>query len=72
MPKQLGNVKVYELPEIEAAFEVTVRALRFYCKQGRIKARKMGSRWFVEEEALREFFHTGNNPQAGAGTGAAA
>ena len=64
MPKQLGNVITYDLPEIKAAFNVSIEALRDYCRAGELPARKCGSKWFVEESALKEFFRTGNQVES--------
>lgn len=71
MPKQLGDITVYHLPEIKAEFDISIKSLRQYCKEGRLPARKCGSKWFVEETALQEFFRTGN-AQIDGGNGQAA
>ncbi len=41
MPKQLGDVKTYDLPEIKAAFNVSIEALRDYCRAGELPARNV-------------------------------
>jgi len=70
MTIHLAGIKLYTLEEIQEAFReagqtLTLLTLRQYAKTGKIKARKMGTRWLVSEEALQEFFNPkdtqGNN-----------
>lgn len=60
MPKTLGNITVYHLPEIHKKFGITLRALREYCKSGKLRGRKCGSKWYVEESSLKAFFADGD------------
>jgi len=53
--KQFGDIKFYDVQEIAKAFDMTPQSVRKYFKEGRIKARKVGTRWYVTEEAMREF-----------------
>ena len=56
MSMELGNLRLYKLHEIAKTFGVTVKALRDYCRAGKLPARKIGSKWFVTESALEDFF----------------
>ena len=53
--KQFGDIKFYDVQEIARIFDMTPQSVRKYFKEGRIKARKVGTRWYVTEEAMREF-----------------
>ncbi|MDO8140960.1 MAG: helix-turn-helix domain-containing protein [Candidatus Brocadiales bacterium] len=56
MPIQLGELKLYLLKELSKSLGITTFTLRTYIRQGRLRARKMGTKWLVTEEALREYF----------------
>lgn len=53
--KQFGDIKFYDVQEIAKIFDMTPQSIRKFFKQGRIKARKFGTRWYVTEEAMREY-----------------
>ena len=53
--KRFGDIKLYDVQEIAKAFDMTPQSVRKYLKEGRIKARKVGTRWYATEEAIREF-----------------
>lgn len=50
------NLKLYKLQEVAETTGITIKALRDYCRSGELPARKVGSKWFVTEEALSNFF----------------
>ncbi|MDI6751626.1 MAG: helix-turn-helix domain-containing protein [bacterium] len=56
MATQIGDIRLYSLKELSNVFKVTIETLRYYLASGRIKGRKMGTRWFVTEDSLREYF----------------
>lgn len=58
MPIILGNIKLFSLSELSETLEVTTVTLRGYISKGKLKARKMGGKFFVSEDALREYFTT--------------
>lgn len=51
----MGDVKAYDVYEISKLFSVTPQSVRKYLKQGRIKANKFGTKWYITEEAMRDF-----------------
>ena len=53
--KQIGDIKFYDVQEIAKAFDMTPQSIRKFLREGRIKARKHGTRWYVTEEAMREY-----------------
>lgn len=61
MPKQIGNLTLYDLEELSVLLNITVFSLREYIKKGKIKAQKMGKRYFITQESLNEYFS--NNEQ---------
>jgi excisionase family DNA binding protein len=61
MPKQIGNLTLYDLEELSVLLNITVFSLREYIKKGKLKAQKMGKRYFITQESLNEYFT--NNEQ---------
>ncbi len=68
MPIQLGDLRLYTLQELSKKFNLTLVTLRNYIKQGKLKARKVGVRWYVTEKTLEEYF---NAPERKRGEGGA-
>ena len=52
---KIGNIKAYDVQEIAKAFDMTPQSIRKFIREGRIKGRKVGTRWYVTEEAMREY-----------------
>ena len=61
MPKQIGNLTLYDLEELSVLLNITVFSLREYIKKGKLNAQKMGKRYFITQESLNEYFS--NNEQ---------
>jgi excisionase family DNA binding protein len=51
----MGDIKAYDVYEIAKLFDVTPQSVRKYLKQGKIKANKFGTKWYITEEAMRDF-----------------
>lgn len=58
MPIIIGDIKLFSLDDLSEALGVTTVTLRGYISKGKLKARKMGGKFFVSEDALREYFTT--------------
>ena len=56
MPRKIGDLVFFELPELAEKLGCHINTLRRYLRQGRIKGRKIGAKWLVSEDALREYF----------------
>lgn len=56
MPKEFGNLRLYDLKEISEQLDLSVQTLRTYIQEGRLKGRKWGKAWYVSEAALQEYF----------------
>ena len=57
MTVEIGNIKLYTLQEISEKFNnVSVASLRTYIRQEKLKGRKIGQKWYVTEDALKDFF----------------
>lgn len=62
MPVTIGKLKLFSVDDLAETLNVTKLTIRTYCREGRLRARKVGNRWFVSEESLREYF---NGPPSG-------
>lgn len=51
----MSEIKVYTVPELAKLFKLSPQSVRKYLKEGRIKGQKVGVKWLVSEEAIREF-----------------
>lgn len=49
------DIKVYNLKEIEEILDVSLRTLYRYIDSGRLKANKIGNKWIVTEQSLKDF-----------------
>ena len=49
------DLQVYTVPQLVKLFKLNSQSVRTYLKEGRLKGHKIGTRWFVTEDAIREF-----------------
>lgn len=56
MPIKLGEITLYDIMELSKKLNVTPTTLRSYMKKGRLKGQKVGGRWMISEEGLKDFF----------------
>ena len=48
-------MEIYDVPQLSEMLKVSKKAVRSYLITGRLKKRKVGKRWLVHEDAVREF-----------------
>ncbi len=48
-------LKFYELQEVAEMLKINLRVLRQYVREGKIKASKIGRKYLITDEALKEF-----------------
>ncbi len=48
-------MQIYDVPQLSEMLKVSKKTVRSYLVAGRLKGRKVGKRWLVHEEAIREF-----------------
>ena len=58
MPITIGGLNLYTTAEIAEKLGLHNQTVRAYMREGRIKGQKAGTRWYITEEALREFFES--------------
>ena len=56
MSIQVGDMKLYDVEELAGMLSVGTPTIRKYLREGRLKGTKPAKRWYVSEEALKEYF----------------
>ena len=56
MSIQVGDMKLYEVEELAEILGVGLPTIRKYLREGRLKGTKPAKRWYVSEDALKEYF----------------
>lgn len=62
MPIQLGNLTLFSVDELSKKFSLNPITVRRLFRAGKLQGRKIGKRWYLTEEALREYFDGANKP----------
>ena len=55
MPVEIMGVTLYSIKELSGILDVTVVTLRKYFRSGKMKAQKIGGKWYVTEENVKKF-----------------
>ena len=55
MPRTVGSLVVYDLPEVAEMLRLHLDTLRRYIREGRLRAAKAGKTYLVTDENLQEF-----------------
>lgn len=48
-------MKLYDLDEVVELLGLNIQTIRIYIKEGKLKASKIGRKYVVTEEAIKEF-----------------
>jgi excisionase family DNA binding protein len=56
MPRKIGNLTLYSVDDLHQQLGLSKLTIRAYLRDGKIRARKLGVKWYVTESALREYF----------------
>ena len=51
------ELKIYTVPELSNLLHLTPQSVRKYLKDGKIKGKKVGTKWLVSEEAIKNFLN---------------
>lgn len=61
MSRQIGDLTLYSVNDLHRQLGLSKMTIRSYLRDGRIKGRKLGVKWYVTESALKEYFEEGNS-----------
>lgn len=64
MPRQVGELKLFDVQELAELLGVADDTIRNYLKAGRIAGQKLGTKWYVSEDGLRDYFNQRRQPRA--------
>jgi excisionase family DNA binding protein len=56
MKKLIGNIEIIDVEELASILEVSQLTIRTYIRQGKLSAKKIGGKYWISDEALREYF----------------
>jgi len=56
MSIKLGDLTLFTVDELSELLDIQEKTIRAYLRDGKLKGRKMAGKWYVTEEALREYF----------------
>lgn len=57
MPRKVGDLKLFSVDDLHEMLGISKMTIRAYLREGKLKGRKMGVKWFVTEESLRRYFN---------------
>ena len=57
MPRKIGSLTLFSVDDLHEQLGISKMTIRAYLREGRIKGRKLGVKWFVTEEAIRDYFN---------------
>lgn len=53
----LAGYKMYSVDELASLLKITTVSVRNFIRQGRMKGRRVGRRYFVTEDELKQFLN---------------
>jgi hypothetical protein len=62
MSIQFGDLTLFDVREFSKKFDLHPVSVRTLFRTGKLKGRKIGKRWYLTEEALREYFEGSSKP----------
>jgi len=62
MSIQFGGLILFDVRELSKKFGLHPVTVRSLFREGKLKGQKIGKRWYLTEEALREYFEGSSTP----------
>jgi excisionase family DNA binding protein len=59
MVKQIGDIKLYSVKDLNRDLGINERTIRRWLREGVIKGRKIGKEWYITEDNLRRYLSGG-------------
>jgi len=56
MPKQIGDLKLFDVEELSQLFGIRQATIRKYLRDGKLRGRKLARKWYIPENALQKYF----------------
>jgi len=58
MPIDLNGIILFTVEELAEKLDVNENTIRQYLKEGKLRGRKLGVKWFVSTDNIREYFNS--------------
>jgi excisionase family DNA binding protein len=58
-----GSIKIYDVEELSEMLNIQERTVRNLFKDGVLKGKKLGRKWYITAEALKEYFEQEESPE---------
>jgi len=49
------DIKMYDIKEVAEILQISTRTVSTYIRSGKLKAMKIGNKWKIKEDDLKEF-----------------
>ena len=59
---KIEDKTLYDLPELSEKMGVGIETVRMYARSGKVRAVKVGRKYWVDSEELKRLFDTGTGP----------
>lgn len=56
MPVNIGDLKVYTVPEVAELLDIQEKTVRRFLREGVFHGRKLAGRWYISEPDLQAYF----------------
>lgn len=56
MPIQMGDLTVYTVEELAVKFSLKETTIRKYLKEKKLPGKRLGKRWYISEDSLKDLF----------------
>ena len=60
---KLGDTTAYDVKEIAQAFNLSTATVRKYIKAGKLKGARFGKRYYMTEQAIKDYLETLQKPK---------
>ena len=59
-----GNQKmsIYTVEDLAETLSISTKTIKQYLREGRLRGRKIGKRWYIAGEAVQEYFRQAPSP----------
>lgn len=55
MPIEFEDIKLYSVDELAKLLKININTVRIFCRKGKLKGKKIGTRWYVEGKNIKKF-----------------
>jgi len=61
MSRKLGNITMHSVKDVSKLLDLSEVSVRKYLREGKIKAKKIGAKWYVANKDLKEYLLSHDN-----------